>query len=146
MSTSIPRSACRGTAGRAATATRNGPSPAGTAGRGAARRPRPQPPKAHSGAGGGSKAALNITKSAAVDGGTADHAGEVITYSMTLANTGNVNLTGITVSDPSVFDLTRGLDQVGNNDNVLNVGEIWTYTAHHVVTQDEIDEAASVGG
>src|SRR4029077_11156182 len=86
------------------------------------------------------------TKSAAVDGGTADHAGEVITYSMTLANTGNVNLTGITVSDPSVFDLTRGLDQVGNNDNVLNVGEIWTYTAHHVVTQDEIDEAASVGG
>ena len=45
---------------------------------------------------------------------------------MTLANTGNVNLTGITVTDPSVSDLTRGPDQMGT---VLNVGEIWTYSA-----------------
>src|SRR2546430_13144022 len=64
---------------------------------------------------------------------------------MTLANTGNVNLTGITVTDPSVSDLTRGPDQMGNNDTVLNVGEIWTYSAHHVVTQDEIDSAATGG-
>ena len=98
-----------------------------------------------SGQGGGSKAALNISKSAAVDGGTADAAGEVITYSMTLANTGNVSLTGITVSDPSVSDLTRGLDQTGNNDNILNVGEVWTYSAHHVVTQGEIDAAGGDG-
>ncbi len=97
------------------------------------------------GPGGGTKAALNISKSASVDGGTADQDGEVITYSMTLANTGNVNLTGITVSDPSVSDLTRGLDQVGNNDNILNVGEIWTYSAHHTVTQNDLDEAA-IGG
>jgi len=42
-------------------------------------------------------AALAVHKTATVPGGTADHAGEVITYSMTLANTGNVNLR----TDPS---------------------------------------------
>jgi len=98
-----------------------------------------------SGQGGGSVAALNVSKGASVPGGTADHNGEIITYAITLANTGNVNLTGITVSDPSVSDLTRGPDQVGNNDTVLNIGEIWTYSAHHVVTQDEIDAAALAG-
>ena len=92
-------------------------------------------------ASGGSRAALNIDKHASVPGGTADQAGEVITYSITLANTGNQSLTGITVTDPSVSDLTRGLDQVGNNDTILNVGEVWSYSAHHVVTQDEIDAA-----
>jgi uncharacterized repeat protein (TIGR01451 family) len=97
------------------------------------------------GAGGGSKAALNIDKHADVPGGTADHAGEVITYTMTVANTGNVNLTGITVTDPSVFDLARGPDQVGNNDAVLNVGEIWSYTAHHTVTQADIDSLGETG-
>src|SRR5437660_12845719 len=61
---------------------------------------------------------------------------------MTLATSATVTRTAITVSDPSVSDLTRGVDQVRNNANVLNVREIWSYTAHHVVTQDEIDSAA----
>ena len=98
------------------------------------------------GASGGPTNALNITKSATVGDGTADAAGDVITYSMKLFNTGNLSLTGITVSDPSVSDLTRGLDQTGNNDNILNVGEVWTYSAHHVVTQGDIDAAAGGDG
>jgi uncharacterized repeat protein (TIGR01451 family) len=99
----------------------------------------------HSGPGGGSKAALNISKAATVPGGTADTAGEDISYSITVANTGNVNLTGVVVADPFVSSLIRVADQVGNNDNILNVGEIWAYTAHHTVTQEDIDSLGDSG-
>ena len=42
--------------------------------------------------------ALNILKDA-VPGGTADIAGEVISYTITVQNTGNPTLTGVTVVD-----------------------------------------------
>ena len=85
--------------------------------------------------------ALNITKDAAVPGGTADVAGEQISYTITVVNTGNVGLTGVTVSDPYADpgSIVRGADIVGNNDNILDVGEKWSYTAAHTVTQAEID-------
>jgi uncharacterized repeat protein (TIGR01451 family) len=88
---------------------------------------------------GGALSALALDKTATVPGGTADTAGEVITYSFALSNTGNQPLTGVTLGDPSVSDLTRGADIVGNNDNILDVGEVWSYTAHHTVTQADID-------
>src|SRR5207249_3634399 len=47
------------------------------------------------------------------------NAGEVIHYNLTLANTGNTAQTGVTVTDPSVSNLTRGTDIVGNNDSTL---------------------------
>ena len=43
------------------------------------------------------------------------------------------------MSDPSASNLTRIADLVGNNDNILNLGETWQYTANHTVTQAEID-------
>ncbi len=88
--------------------------------------------------------ALNIVKDAAVPGGSADVAGEVISYTILVANTGNQSLTTVMVSDPFVSDLTRGLDVVGDNDNVLEVGETWSYTATHTVTQAEIDAGSSI--
>src|SRR5262245_7926172 len=87
----------------------------------------------------GTTAALSMSKAASVPGGTADHASEVITYTIQLYNVGDKSLTGITMTDGSVSDLTRGADIVGNNDNVLDVGETWSFTAHHMVTQAEID-------
>ncbi len=48
------------------------------------------------------------------------------------------------VSDPFVSNLTRGLDVVGDNDNFLEVGETWSYTATHTVTQAEIDAGSSI--
>ncbi|RIA09017.1 putative repeat protein (TIGR01451 family) [Flavobacteriaceae bacterium MAR_2010_72] len=66
--------------------------------------------------------------------------GTVLDYTITLENDGNT-----TVYDPTMVDATadadpiRGTDQVGNDDDVLNVGEIWTYTAQHTVTQLDID-------
>jgi uncharacterized repeat protein (TIGR01451 family) len=82
--------------------------------------------------------AMSISKAASAPGGTADHVGEVITYTIKVSDVGNTNLTNVTVTDPSVGDLTRGADIVGNNDNILNPGEIWSYTAHYTVTAADL--------
>lgn len=47
-------------------------------------------------AGSGNTATFLLNKTASVDGGTANTAGEVISYSITLSNVGNVGLTGVT--------------------------------------------------
>jgi uncharacterized repeat protein (TIGR01451 family) len=96
------------------------------------------------GASGGAVSAFSIHKTAAVAGGTADVAGEVINYDISVSNTGNQALTGITVTDPSVSNLAAVLNagfNIGdtNLDNQLSAGETWHYTASHVVTQDDID-------
>ena len=84
---------------------------------------------------------LNITKDASVPGGSADAAGELISYVINVQNTGNMTLTGVTVTDPyaDAGSITRAADVVGDNDNLLEVGETWSYTATHTVTQAEID-------
>jgi len=86
---------------------------------------------------------LNIVKDASVAGGTADAAGEVITYAISVENTGNQTLTGVTVADSFISDLTRVEDDA-TADNELDVGETWHYTASHVVTQAEIDAGAPI--
>ena len=95
-------------------------------------------------ASGGPVSAMTVHKTATVPGGTANVAGEVISYAITVANVGNTNLTGITVTDPSVSNLAAVLSggfNIGdtNHDNQLSAGETWQYTASHTVTQDDID-------
>jgi uncharacterized repeat protein (TIGR01451 family) len=92
--------------------------------------------------------AMTVHKTATVDGGTANVVGEVISYGITVANVGDVSLTGITVTDPSVSNLAPVLSSgfnVGdtNHDNQLSAGETWSYTASHTVTQTDIN---SLGG
>jgi len=82
--------------------------------------------------------ALGILKEAEVPGGTANVVGEVITYTIWVWNAGNVTLTGVTVVDSLVSDLTRVADDPGNNDDRLDVGETWVYTATHTVTLEDI--------
>jgi uncharacterized repeat protein (TIGR01451 family) len=87
---------------------------------------------------------VTLTKTATVPGGTADTAGEVISYSIDVANAGNMTLTGVSVSDPSVADLaavmTGGFNSGDtNHDGKLSLGETWHYTASHMVTQGDID-------
>ena len=71
------------------------------------------------------------------------NAGEVISYEMTLTNNGNVS-----VYSPSLTDLgadappSREADQVGNNNGILEVGEVWVYTAQYTVTQTDIDNGS----
>ena len=85
-------------------------------------------------------AALNIVKDGGA-GAAADAAGELINYTITVANTGNTTLTGVVVTDPNADagSIVRGADAVGDNDGLLEVGETWAYTAAHTVTQAEID-------
>ncbi|MGE0367231.1 MAG: Calx-beta domain-containing protein, partial [Phycisphaerales bacterium] len=81
------------------------------------------------------------------EGGVVDSAGDVIFYTITVENTGNTSLTGIVVSDPFAdSDPVRGLDISGNDDDVLDPGEIWSYAASHVVTQEEIDSNGGGNG
>ena len=89
--------------------------------------------------------AMSISKTASVPGGTVDHVGEVITYTIKVNDVGNTHLTGVTVTDPSVADMTRGADIVGNNDNVLDPGEIWSFTAHHTATAAEVNVGTEGG-
>jgi uncharacterized repeat protein (TIGR01451 family) len=103
------------------------------------------------GASGGAHSALAIHKTATVAGGTADVAGEVINYTIDVANTGNTALTGVTVTDPAVSNLAAVLNagfNIGdvNQDNQLSAGETWHYTASHTVTQEDIDSNGGGNG
>lgn len=93
---------------------------------------------------GGPVSAMTVHKTASVPGGTANAVGEVISYDITVANVGNTNLTGITVTDPSVSNLAGVLSggfNIGdtNHDNNLSTGETWEYTASYSVTQHDLD-------
>ncbi|WP_373396608.1 hypothetical protein V8V91_17825 [Algoriphagus halophilus] len=71
--------------------------------------------------------------------------GEVITYEIVLTNTGNASINTITINDPgadSIPTLNAGSD-VGN-DGILSIGEAWTYTATHAVTQADLDNGTYV--
>jgi len=90
-----------------------------------------------------------LDKTATVPGGTADTAGEVITYAIDVTNDGNMTLTGVTVSDPSVSDLAAvesGGFNTGdaNQDGKLDLGETWHYTASHTVTQTELNAGGTI--
>ena len=70
--------------------------------------------------------------------GTVTAAGEIITYQVIVTNTGNVNLTNITVTDTLIENLNGPAESL-NNDGVLEVVENWTYTGNYTVTQEDID-------
>jgi uncharacterized repeat protein (TIGR01451 family) len=80
--------------------------------------------------------------------------GDTITYSYVVDNTGNVSLSGVALTDPGVsFNggaanaLTSGPTLASgdtDSDNVLDVNEVWTYTASYVLTQGNVDAAAGV--
>ena len=87
---------------------------------------------------------MNVTKAvSSITGGVvggADSAGDVINYAISVQNTGNVTLTGLTVTDPnanpgSITYVSGDTD----SDGKLDVGETWNYTAAHTVTQAELD-------
>jgi uncharacterized repeat protein (TIGR01451 family) len=94
---------------------------------------------------------VKLTKAATVPGGTADAAGEVIDYTITVENDGNMTLTNPVVSDPSTTGVT-GVDADNdtfndgdtNLDGKLSLGETWHYTASHEVTQEEMDAGGTI--
>ena len=72
-------------------------------------------------------------------------AGDVITYRITVTNTGDVGLTNVIVTDPLIETLT-GPTKSKNTDEILDSREIWTYTGSYTVTQEDIDTNGGCDG
>ena len=93
--------------------------------------------------------ALTIVKDA--DGGTVNSTSETITYTYTVTNTGNAAIAGVVVTDDNLTPGSPGDDfnpafSSGDTDqdNLLDVGETWQYTASHQVTQAELDAGTAI--
>jgi uncharacterized repeat protein (TIGR01451 family) len=87
---------------------------------------------------------LAVTKT--VDQG-AISAPSVLNYTLTLSNTGNVSLTGVTPVDTLPDGTTAtlaGPTGDGGTAGVLDVGETWTYTTTFSATQARIDAGAAL--
>jgi uncharacterized repeat protein (TIGR01451 family) len=85
----------------------------------------------------------DLTKTAAPQ--TYAAVGQVINYSFTLENTGNVPVLNISLVDnfvDPVPGVIRGLDLPGNNDNTLDVGEIWVFSAQYTITQVDLNNGS----
>ena len=91
--------------------------------------------------------ALGIDKTATVDGDCADTVGELVNYTIVVTNEGNVGLENVVVTDDMAdagtldgdADDDGFIDGDDDEDGILDVGETWTYTASHAVTQEDID-------
>ena len=92
--------------------------------------------------------ALSIDKTVTeVDGDTTapflvDEAGDVISYSILLTNTGNQTLTGVSVADPRIANLDCDPGTAGNQTTgfTLAPAATLTCTGTYTVTQAEIDD------
>src|SRR4029077_6332966 len=94
---------------------------------------------------------LHIEKDASVPGGTADVAGETISYTLAVTNQGNAAIAGVVVTDDNRTpgntsdDFNPGFTGGDTDgDGLLDVGETWTYTASHQVTQAELDAGTPI--
>ena len=84
--------------------------------------------------------AISVSKSGSLnddDGTPGLSAGDTVSYTVTVSNTGNVSLTGISLSDP-LTSLSLGGGDLDSDGNV-DPGETWTYSGSYVITQIDID-------
>src|SRR4029078_1976447 len=92
---------------------------------------------------------LHIEKDATVADGTANSTSDVINYTLAVTNQGNAAIAGVVVDDPFTTNeapVLSGTFNAGDTDqdNLLDVGETWQYTASHTVTQAELDSSANI--
>jgi len=64
-------------------------------------------------------------------------AGDEVPYRIVVKNDGNVDLTGVSVSDPMI-ELT-GPTGDDTDPGMLNLGEVWVYTGIYTLTSDDIN-------
>src|SRR4029077_6344724 len=81
------------------------------------------------------KALVNVT--GGNGNGTADAVGDVLNYKVTVTNTGNVTLTGVTVTDP----LTAQNDSIAT----LAPGESRSFNSSYTPTQADLDGQGNAG-
>ena len=81
------------------------------------------------------------------DDAEVDTLNEVIEYRIEVANTGNIDLTGVVLTDTistGVTLATTGPAGDTTDPGVLNVGETWTYTASYTVLQGDLSAGADL--
>lgn len=73
--------------------------------------------------------------------GVADEAGDVIKYQIVVANTGNVDITNVVLTDELLQgpNGTLGPSDDPNGNGILDVGETWTYEGEYIVQQEDLD-------
>ena len=96
----------------------------------------------------GAAPGLTVTKTADVSGLSSPvSAGDVITYTITALNSGNVTLDTVSIADGltptggtsrSLTPVFDGASDVGS-DSAISVGETWTWTVSYTVLQSDLD-------
>ncbi len=86
--------------------------------------------------------AINVVKSSTTTSITA--ANQVVPYTFTLTNAGNVTLSGISVVDPKCDAAPAYQSGDANSDSKLQKAETWIYTCSHTVTQAEMDAGGNL--
>ena len=85
--------------------------------------------------------ALEVVKTVSAPASPA--AGDTVTFTITTENTGNVTLTDISLNDTlrraDGTLITRVTADFTAGDAALSVGEVWTYTLTHQLTQADVD-------
>jgi uncharacterized repeat protein (TIGR01451 family) len=66
-------------------------------------------------------------------------AGTLVTYTYTVRNAGESSLSNVTIADTLALSPVRQADNPGDNDNSLEAGEAWRYTANYTVTQTTLN-------
>ncbi|MRS04741.1 hypothetical protein EG832_16215, partial [bacterium] len=85
---------------------------------------------------------ISVTKSSTIASITA--AGQVVPYTFSVTNIGNMTLTGITVTDIHCTAAPAYQNGDTNSDNKLDLTETWIYACTHTVTQAEVDAGRSL--
>ncbi len=95
-------------------------------------------------------AQFSISKTQSGGPNPVTYAGQTLTYTVTIANTGSVPLTGPSFSDvfqlgASTRSFTSGPTLSGDAapTGIINLGETWTYTATYNVTQTDMNGAGN---
>ena len=86
-------------------------------------------------------AGLSLVKSATPSGADAYNAGQVISYSFVVSNTGNVPVTGIAVNEVE-FSGSVPMSAVSCPAASLDPGQQLTCTASYTLTQDDVDSGS----
>jgi uncharacterized repeat protein (TIGR01451 family) len=86
-------------------------------------------------------AAIELEK----DGPDLAHRGDTITYDFEVTNVGQVDLHDVELSDPNCDAGTIELVDDGDGDDVLSIGESWTYECTRLVTDEDADPLPNTG-